>query len=106
METEISQQVTPRQVAHRLKLVIDPEVGLNIVDLGLVYGITCQNTSVKVHVTMTFMGCPMTRYIQTSMENVLSKMPNVEEWEVELVWSPPWSPAMINPEVMPPRRGR
>ena len=105
MDTEIKQQVTPRDVAYRLKLVIDPEVGLNIVDLGLVYNITCRDTSVNVAVTMTFRGCPMTRYIQTSMENVLSKMPGVEEYDVELVWVPSWSPAMIDPSV-PLRRPR
>ncbi|HKI46719.1 MAG TPA: metal-sulfur cluster assembly factor [Balneolales bacterium] len=99
------QQVTPRQVAHRLKLVLDPEVGINIVDLGLVYGINCQDADVKVTVTMTSMGCPMTHYIRMSIENVLSKMQNIRNGEIELVWSPAWSPSMINPEVLPPGRG-
>ncbi len=88
-------------MAHRLKLVLDPEVGINIVDLGLVYGIICKEANVTVTVTMTSMGCPMTRFIRMSIENVLSKMPNVRKGEVELVWSPAWSPSMINPVVLP-----
>lgn len=98
------QKVTPRQVAHRLKLVLDPEVGLNIVDLGLVYDISCREDEVKVTVTMTSMGCPMTHYIRMSIENVLSKMQNVRNANIELVWSPAWSPSMINPGVLPSRR--
>lgn len=99
----MTQQVTPRQVAHRLRLVLDPEVGLNIVDLGLVYGISCQENEVEVTVTMTSMGCPMTHYIRMSIETVLSKMRNVRKGKIELVWSPAWSPSMINPDVLPHR---
>lgn len=93
-------------MAHRLKLVLDPEVGINIVDLGLVYGIICKEAIVTVTVTMTSMGCPMTRFIKMSIENVLSKMPNVRKGEVELVWSPAWSPSMINRVVLPTKRHR
>lgn len=106
MDTEITQQVTPRQVAHRLKLVLDPEVGINIVDLGLVYGIICQDADVKVTITMTSMGCPMTHYIRMSIKNVLSKMQNVRNGEIELVWSPVWSSSMINHDVLPSRGKR
>ncbi|HKJ33483.1 MAG TPA: metal-sulfur cluster assembly factor [Balneolales bacterium] len=89
-----------KKIADRLKLVLDPEVGLNIVDLGLVYDIFCEENAVKIHVTMTTMGCPMTRYIRMSIENVLSKIPEIEQSEIEIVWSPAWSPKMINPKVM------
>lgn len=89
-----------KKIAQRLKLVLDPEVGLNVVDLGLVYDIVCDESSVKVKITMTTMGCPMTRYIQMSMKNVLSKIPGVEHFDIEIVWSPAWSPKMINPEVL------
>lgn len=93
-------EITPKSIAHRLKLVLDPEIGINIVDLGLVYGITCEDDTVDVKVTMTTMGCPMTRYINMSIENVLSKMPGVCHSSIEVVWSPAWSPGMIAPGVL------
>ncbi len=106
VEQKTSNEVTPAQVAHRLKLVLDPEVGLNIVDLGLIYGIDCRDAHVTVTVTMTSMGCPMTHFIRMSIENVLSKMPNVQKGDIELVWTPAWSMEMINPDVMRRRRVR
>jgi metal-sulfur cluster biosynthetic enzyme len=87
-------------IADRLKLVLDPEVGLNIVDLGLVYDIECSEALVKVTVSMTTMGCPMTRYIRMSIENVLLKIHGIKKPEVEIIWSPAWSPEMIKPGVM------
>ena len=98
MENEDS--LDRKKIAERLKLVLDPEVGLNIVDLGLVYDIQIDQNAVKIMVSMTTMGCPMTRYIRMSIENVLSKIQEIEQFDVEIVWSPAWSPKMINPEVM------
>lgn len=92
-------EITPKTIAHRLKLVLDPEVGLNIVDLGLIYDIHCKDGNVSIKVTMTTMGCPMTRYIRMSMENVLSKIEGVDHADIELVWSPSWSPKMITPGI-------
>ncbi len=92
-------EITPQKIAHRLRLVLDPEVGLNIVDLGLIYDIRCTNNHVSVKVTMTTMGCPMTRYIRMSIENVLSKINGIDTSDIELVWSPAWSPKMITPGV-------
>ncbi len=96
-------EINPKLIAHRLKLVLDPEVGLNIVDLGLIYDIQCENGNVSVKVTMTTMGCPMTRYIRMSIENVLSKINGVDNTDIELVWSPTWSPKMITPGIFPHR---
>jgi len=97
---EAEGKINRKLIADRLKLVLDPEVGLNIIDLGLVYDIEYSKTTVKVTVSMTTMGCPMTRYIRMSIENVLLKIPGIKQPEVEIIWSPAWSPEMINPGVM------
>ncbi len=79
-----------------LKAVIDPEIGYNIVDLGLVYDVT-KNEDHGVHVlmTLTSMGCPLTEVIHQQCSVVIGAMPGVEEVDVEFTFSPPWSTAFI-----------
>ncbi len=82
---------------EHLKAVIDPEVGLNIVDMGLVYDVTEMDGSIHVQMTLTSRGCPMGSFMTAEVQDVLGALDGVKSVEVELVWSPQWSPAMIRP---------
>lgn len=88
-------------VAEMLRYVIDPELGVNIVDLGLVYDVRVEGGRVEVDLTMTTPACPLSSYITQQIEATLRPLPGVEDVHVELVWSPRWSPAMMAPEVRP-----
>ena len=76
-----------------LRGVMDPEVGMNIVDLGLVYGIVVSEQHVQVMLTMTSAACPMTELIVDDMhEQLAAVLPPDVAIDVELVWDPPWTP--------------
>jgi len=80
------------QVWELLHEVIDPEVGVNIVDLGLVYGIRIAERVVFVRMTLTTPGCPLGSYIDDSIRRVLGRIPDLDDTDLDLVWDPPWSP--------------
>jgi metal-sulfur cluster biosynthetic enzyme len=96
MATEIG--ITERQVLEALKQILDPELGVNIVDLGLVYGVTITGGDVRVKMTLTTPGCPMHDSLVRGAERALGRVPGVASAAVELVWEPPWSPQRISPE--------
>jgi len=87
--------VTETAVWETLRQVIDPELGCNIVDLGLVYSVTIQQDQVGVVMTLTTPGCPMHESLQAGVRNALLGLEGVEGAEVELVWDPPWHPSMM-----------
>jgi metal-sulfur cluster biosynthetic enzyme len=95
----VGQQTTRRQIAGALRCVIDPEVGLNIVDLGLIYGLRIEEGEVTVVLTMTTPACPMSGYIKGQVGDVLSMVPGIRRGIIELVWSPAWSPHMIDRDI-------
>ena len=75
-----------------LENVIDPELGIDIVNLGLVYGVDMEEDGIaKVTMTLTSMGCPLAGTIEQDIKRVLEDIPEVKETEVNIVWSPPWS---------------
>lgn len=78
-----------------LRQVIDPEINCNIVDLGLVYSAAITDGVVKITMTLTTPGCPMHDSISWGVKNILSRLEGVKDVEVEIVWNPPWSPAMM-----------
>lgn len=87
-----------QEAFETLKYIIDPEIGINIVDLGLVYKVSLEQEQLTVELTLTTPGCPMSGTIVKAAEQVLSKrFPNLDV-AVELVWSPPWSVDMISEE--------
>lgn len=87
----------PDQVLHLLKQVIDPEIGINIVDLGLVYEVALgEDKTLTVQMTLTTPGCPMGQTIQLAVVNVLQRHFPAYTVEVEIVWSPMWEPDMIS----------
>lgn len=76
-----------------LKNVYDPEIGINIVDLGLVYDADIEETGdVLVTMTLTSMGCPLGPVIMQEVNNALQDLPGIGDTDVKIVWSPPWSP--------------
>jgi metal-sulfur cluster biosynthetic enzyme len=83
------------QIWSALHQVIDPEIGCNIVDLGMVYGLAAIGAKVTVTMTLTTPGCPMSESIAQGVQWAVLAVSGVEEAEVELVWDPPWSPAMM-----------
>lgn len=80
-----------------LKNVYDPEIGINIVDLGLVYDVdVSDNGDVIVTMTLTSLGCPLGPVIVQEVNNAMGELPDLGEVDVKLVWSPPWSPEMMS----------
>ena len=75
-----------------LRGVEDPELGMDIVELGLVYDVEVEGPRVKVHYSLTSMGCPAGPLIQQNVEEVVQALPGVEDVETELTWDPPWTP--------------
>jgi len=91
--------INPEQVKLALRKVKDPELGLNIVDLGLVYDISVDENNIHVDMTLTSPGCPAGPQIMTDAERVLQALPGVGDVELNLVWSPYWTPERIEPRV-------
>jgi len=95
-----SESISADQVKLALRKVKDPELGLNIVDLGLVYDITVNATNdIHVDMTLTSPGCPAGPQIMTDVERVLQALPGAGDVELNLVWSPYWTPERIEPRV-------
>jgi metal-sulfur cluster biosynthetic enzyme len=91
--------LTEDQVRLALRKVKDPELNLNIIDLGLVYGVRVDGNRVAIDMTLTSPACPAGPQIMTDAERVVKAMPGVEEVAVNLVWTPFWSPDLIEPRV-------
>jgi len=87
------------QVRLALRRVKDPELNLNIVDLGLVYDMVVDGATVTIDMSLTSPGCPSGPEIMTEAEQQVRSLPGVEDVVMNLVWSPPWSPERIEPRV-------
>lgn len=90
--------VTEDQVTEALKQVVDPEIGINIVDLGLVYDVDVEGGTVNVRMTLTSPGCPVGPQILNGSKMVVQDLDGVEEVSIDLVWEPFWTPDRITPE--------
>lgn len=92
-------EITKDRVQAALRDVIDPELGINIVDLGLVYDVQVREESVRIWMTMTTPACPLHSYMnRTVQEAIRTHFPDVKSVEVDLVWEPPWHPTMMSTE--------
>ena len=91
--------VSEDQVKLALRRVKDPDLQLNIIDLGLVYGIAVDGSTVKVDMTLTSPACPSGPELMTNAENEIKSLPGVEKVEVNLVWMPFWTPEKMEPRV-------
>jgi metal-sulfur cluster biosynthetic enzyme len=87
---------TKDEVVEALRAVEDPELGMDIVDLGLLYDVEIDGPKVKVIHSLTSMGCPAGPMIQEDIVNVASAVEGVEEVEIELTWEPPWTPERMS----------
>ncbi len=90
--------VTEEQVFQALSSVRDPELPLNIVDLGLIYDVSIENDAVSVKMTLTTPGCPMHSTIKGEAEEALRKLSGIQSVRVEIVWDPPWNTDMMSEE--------
>src|SRR5919197_120464 len=86
------------QILEALKVVVDPELGINIVDLGLVYDVAVEDDVVKVTYTLTSMGCPVGPLIEQQMQQILTTIPGIANVEAQMVFNPPWNPEMMGEE--------
>jgi metal-sulfur cluster biosynthetic enzyme len=88
------------QVTDALRLVIDPELGQNIVDLGLVYDVAVEDDgAASITMTTTTRGCPATNYLRDGAQQAAGSVEGVGSVEVELTYDPPWTPQMMTPEI-------
>src|SRR5690242_11785592 len=87
------------QVKLALRKVKDPELNLNIIDLGLVYEVRIDDAVVHIDMTLTSPGCPAGPQIMTDIERAVRAMPGVDDVVLNLIWTPFWTPDRIEPRV-------
>ena len=85
-----------RKIMNALKNVVDPELGVNVVDLGLIYDLSVDDKKVKVKMTLTSPFCPLSAFLTEGVENEIKKLGLKPE--IELVFDPPWTPDKISPK--------
>lgn len=85
-------------ILELLKEVHDPELGVNVVDLGLIYDIEIEEGDVRIRMTLTTPGCPMHTAIVGGVRAVLGQQPGIGSVDVEVVWEPRWTPERMTPE--------
>jgi len=90
--------VTEDRIWAALRECYDPEIPVNVVDLGLIYDVAVKGAQVNVKMTLTTPGCMMAGHIANHVQSHLLDLEGVEEANVELVWDPPWHQSMITPE--------
>jgi metal-sulfur cluster biosynthetic enzyme len=92
-------KITTDRVTSCLESVIDPEIGVSVVDLGLIYDVRIDAERISVDMTLTSSGCPMAGLLAGSVEQALREAFDGMEVEVNLVWDPPWTPERMSPEL-------
>ena len=90
--------ITEEIVLEQIKQVIDPDVGLNIVDMGLIYGVDINDDIVDITMTLTSPGCPAAPQLLNGSQTVVQQLDGVEEVNINVVWTPPWEPEMMSEE--------
>lgn len=92
-----SADLDPDDIRDSLMFVIDPEVGVNVVDLGLIYNVELHGTAVVITMTLTTPGCPLHDTIEEAIQRVIeTRHPGITEIRTDLVWDPPWDTDMIS----------
>ena len=94
----MAEELTTEAIYESLKTVFDPEIPVNVVDLGLIYDVQVTKGDVYVQMTLTFPGCGMGPFIAQQAEWAIQDVEGVEDVEIELVFDPPWSPDLISEE--------
>jgi metal-sulfur cluster biosynthetic enzyme len=98
MENQNSVLLSEGQVIDALRECYDPEIPVNLVDLGLIYDVKIIDDWVGVKMTLTTPGCGMSGMISQQVRNRLLKLPGIRDADVRIVWEPPWSPARMSEE--------
>ncbi len=88
--------LTEEDVFDALRVVEDPELGMDVVDLGLVYGVKVELPTVTVTYSLTSMGCPAGAMIEEQIQDVVRSLDGVTEVVTDLTWTPPWSPDLMS----------
>lgn len=87
------------QILKKLELVLDPELGVSIVALGLIYGVSVdERKRCKITMTLTTIGCPLFGQIQKEIEDRVMEIDTIDDVEIELTFDPPWTPDKMSPE--------
>ena len=90
-----------KDILEKLKNILDPELEINIVDLGLIYKINLnKNGRVVLDMTLTSKGCPISSVIKYEVEEVIKSIPGVNDVKVNFVWEPEWNPSMIKTDAL------
>ncbi|MBD0330235.1 MAG: metal-sulfur cluster assembly factor [Thermoleophilia bacterium] len=87
---------TKEEVVEALREVEDPELGMDIVELGLMYDVEVEDSKVKVRYSLTSLGCPAGPMIEEGIHDAAASVPGVEHVETELTWDPPWTPELMS----------
>lgn len=94
--------MTTEEIREELRLVIDPELGINVIDLGLIYDVRIKEekyiTTVEVDMTLTAMGCPLAGFLEDDVKSVIKHL-GADDVIVNIVYDPPWTPDMLSDEV-------
>lgn len=90
--------VTAEDVIRELRQVYDPEIGIDIVGLGLVYEVMVEGECVDVRMSLTTPECPVGNYIKARVQQAIENLPLIKSVEVNLVWDPPWTWELMSPE--------
>ncbi len=90
--------VAEERIHQALRQIIDPELGINLVDLGLIYDVQIRDGDVAIRMTLTTRGCPLHGSIVQAVERVVGQLAGVAAVHAEVVWEPRWTPDMISPE--------
>lgn len=89
--------LTRDDVLDALRQVNDPELGINLVDLGLIYGVEIAENTIQIDMTLTTPGCPMHSFIARKAWNAVNSLPTVTNTEIRIVWEPRWTPDRLSP---------
>jgi metal-sulfur cluster biosynthetic enzyme len=98
LSVQYSVMPTSEDIMERLRYCYDPEIPLNIVDLGLIYKVDVNEGDVEVEMTLTAQGCPSHTEISRDVKMTILNMPGVNTVKVDVVWDPPWNPSRISEE--------
>lgn len=91
--------VTKEQVIEAIKTVIDPHIGVDIYNIGLIYDIKIDNEDVTIKMTLTNPACPMAKSIIGNTKTAVEKLEEVKKVDIDLVFDPPWTPNMLSDDL-------
>ncbi len=98
MEDQKTATITETSIYDALRNCYDPEIPVNLVDLGLIYDVKIIDDWVGIKMTLTSPGCGMSGMISQNVRDNVLKVPGVKDADVRIVWQPAWSPALMSPE--------